>query len=285
MPIRESISYREFAGTATFVRAGGFDLHYLDSGPPDAAPVVLLHGFGAWSRTWRHQINALTQAGRRALAFDQIGYGASERPMAPVYSTESHALMLLEALEKLNLPSFDLVGHSFGARVAMQVAVLAPERVRQLVLIAPEAFATDRPPVAGVVRLPLLGPALAFVSLTPAFVRPGLAAVAKADDWLTDSVVQLYAAPLVVHGTLMAQVWQARSPKDGGRPVPTHLADIRQPATIIWGKDDPVFPASDGVRLATVLPQARLHVLARGGHLPHEVEPQQVNDLILAALR
>jgi pimeloyl-ACP methyl ester carboxylesterase len=109
--------------------------------------------------------------------------------------------------------------------------------------------------------------------------------VAKTDDWLTDEVVRMYAAPLAVRGTMMAQVWQARSPKDGKCPVPRHLAQIAQPTLVLWGRDDPVFPASDGARLAKTLPHARLHVVARGGHLPHEVEPQEVNRLILEALQ
>ena len=85
--------------------------------------MVFAHGFGAWSFTWRAQRQALLGAGYRVITTDQIGYGASSRPAAPIYTTQLQAELILGALEALGVASAHWVGHSFGARVAMQAAL------------------------------------------------------------------------------------------------------------------------------------------------------------------
>ncbi|MFN8568432.1 MAG: alpha/beta fold hydrolase [Kouleothrix sp.] len=283
-PLREQLSIRDLAGDDQFVRVGEYDIHYQDDGPRAAPAVVLAHGFGAWSFTWRAQRSALLAAGYRVITTDQIGYGASARPAAPVYTTRTQAELILGALDALGLHAAHFVGHSFGGRVAMQIAIIAPERVHSLVVLAPEAFATARPPIARLVDLPLLGYVLAFYSTAPRLVRAGLKYVSKQYAWLTDAAVAGYAAPTYVRGSVLAQVWQARAPKDGAQPVPQHLAAIGQPTLVIWGADDPVFPAGDAERLARLLPNARLRVLAGIGHLPHEEAEPAVTAAMLEFL-
>ncbi len=284
-PRRERLSLREFAGDECFVRVAGYDIHYQDAGPHDATPVVLAHGFGAWSFTWRAQRRALLDAGYRVITTDQIGYGASSRPAAPVYTTRLQAELILGALDALGVESAHWIGHSFGARVAMQAALIAPARVRSLVAIAPEAFSTERPPIAKLVDVPLLGYALAFYSSMPQLVRPGLKYVSKDHRWLTEDAVAGYAAPARVRGTTAAQVAQARAPKDGTQPVPSNLGAISQRTLLIWGAGDPVFPIADARRLVTLLPNATLQVFDGVGHLPHEERCVEVTAAILAFLR
>jgi pimeloyl-ACP methyl ester carboxylesterase len=279
-PLRERLTPRQFAGDDCYVRVGPYEVHYTDEGPRDGRPVQLLHGFSAWGFTWRALRRTLASAGCRVITVDQPGYGASDRPEALVYSTFDQAQVHLAVLDALGVRSAHLVGHSFGGRVAMQIAIVAPERVRSLVCVCPEAFATGRPPIGDVVALPVLGYALAYYVLSPALVRPGLRFLSGSSAWLTDEVVAGYSAPLEVKGTIAAQVWQARSPKDGRLPVPENLAGIRQSMLLLWGEADPVFPASDGQRLASILPNARLRVLAGIGHLPHEESEPEVTRTI-----
>lgn len=282
--LRERLTPREFAGDDHFVQAQGYAIHYQDDGPRDAPPVVLVHGFGAWSFTWRAQRAALLAAGYRVITTDQIGYGASDRPAEPIYTTRLQAELLLGTLDALGVGAADFVGHSFGGRVTMQIAIIAPTRVRALVLVSPEAFATARPPIARLVDVPLLGYALAYYSTAPRLVRPGLKYVSKAHAWLTDVAAHGYAAPAVVRGSVAAQVAQARSPKDGADPVPDNLARISQRALVIWGAGDPVFPVADARRLVGLLPRAELRVVEGAGHLPHEEREPEVTAAIVAFL-
>ncbi|MCS7055514.1 MAG: alpha/beta fold hydrolase [Thermoflexales bacterium] len=280
-PLRERLNLREFASDDQFVWVNGYAVHYTDDGPHDAPVVVLIHGFAASVFTWRHVKAALLAAGYRVIAVDQLGYGASARPAEPIYTTQTQAELILGVLDALGVRRAHFVGHSFGGRVAMQVAILAPERVRSLVALAPEAFATGRPGIARWVRLPVLGYVLAFYSTSPWLVRPGLRFVSAKHNWITPAVVKGYAGPLHVRGSALAQVWQARSPKDGIQPVPHNLAAIDHPTLLLWGERDPVFPVGDGHRLAHILPAARLCVLTGAGHLVHEECPAETQRAIL----
>src|SRR4051812_49108506 len=98
-PLRERLTPREFAGDDRFVEVQGYAIHYQDDGPRDAPAAVLVHGFGAWSFTWRAQRGALLAAGYRVITTDQIGYGASDRPAGPIYTTRRQAELLLGVLD------------------------------------------------------------------------------------------------------------------------------------------------------------------------------------------
>ncbi len=280
LPLRERLTPQQIAGAQRFIAVGPYMIHYSDDGPADGVPLVLLHGFGAWLFTWRAYRVALAAAGRRVICLDLLGAGGSSRPMAARYTTEDQALAMLGALDALGIAAFDLGGHSFGGRVALQIAIDAPQRVRSLALVCPEAFATERPPIGKVTELPLIGAALAYYTLAPHTVRIGLAALSRDPSWLDAAAVAGYAAPLAVQGTAMAQVWQARSPKDGARPVPQHLAEVRCPTLLVWGDGDSVFPAEDGRRLAALLPDGSLLVLP-GGHMVVEERADAIIEAIL----
>ncbi len=272
-PLREHINLRDLAQDDCFVWVDGYAVHYTDEGDRHHPPVVLIHGFAASTFGWRRVRQALRANGYRVIAVDLLGYGASARPAEPIYTTETQARMVLGVMDQLGVPQAHLVGHSFGGRVAMQVALLAPQRVRRLALLAPEAFATDRPAIARWLRVPVLGYALAFYSTSPLLVRSGLRWVTRRHDWITPEALRGYTMPLRVRASALAQVWQARSPKDGALPVPHHLAHIAHEALILWGERDPVFPARDGVRLRHALPRAELVTLPDVGHLAHEEHP------------
>ncbi|HMO57863.1 MAG TPA: alpha/beta fold hydrolase [Roseiflexaceae bacterium] len=284
-PLRERLTPRELVPAGRFVTVGGYELHYTDEGSPDAPVILCIHGFAASTFTWRAQRHALTAAGWRVIALDLLGYGASARPMAAVYTTRTQADMALGLLDALGIDQAHLAGHSFGARVALQCAMIAPQRIRSLVVICPEAFAAQRPPIGALAALPLVGQALAFYTLAPPLVGLGLRSMSRRYTWLTAEAIAGYAAPLMVRGSAMAQVWQARSPKDGIPAVPAGLATITCPTLVIWGADDPVFPADHGRQLAALLPAAQLVILPDTGHLPHEEEAEPVSHAMLAFLK
>lgn len=293
-PLRERLTLREFARQAlgderfvTLHEADGVtvEIKYSDDGPRDAPPVMLMHGFGAYSFTWRHVRPALLEAGFRVITADQPGYGASSRLRGPVYDTRRQAERMLAVLDALDVPQAHFVGHSFGGRMAMQIAISAPQRMLSLVALAPEAFATDRPGISRWLRLPLLGYAVGFYFTLPPLVTPFLKATSKRADWITPEVRAGYNAPLVVKGSVWGQVWQGRSPKDGAQPVPHNLARVNARALLVWGVDDPVFPVTDGRRLLDILPDARLHVIDGAGHLAHEEAPGEVAATIVDFLR
>ncbi|MCB0895034.1 MAG: alpha/beta fold hydrolase [Nocardioides sp.] len=127
------------------VPTNGIELSVQEAGSAGGRPLVLLHALGESAADWDGVVPAL-MPGRRALAVDLRGHGASDRPGN--YSLELMRDDVLGLLDALRLASVDLVGHSLGGLVALLVAEAAPSRVDRLVL-------EDVP-----APLPRVGPAL-----------------------------------------------------------------------------------------------------------------------------
>jgi esterase len=126
----------------------GRRLHYLEWGALDAPALVLLHGLGALAtaHVW-DGFAAVMQSTHRVIAPDQRGFGLSDR--TPAYSFQLMAHDLARLVDRLELDSFGLVGHSMGGTVACLYAETGPERLRRLVLedtVPPrEGVRTERP--------------------------------------------------------------------------------------------------------------------------------------------
>jgi len=290
-PVRERATLPEVSRTLTdggrFVMVDGKSMHYTDEGPATGRPVALIHGFSSSVFTWRDVREALVTAGFRVIAIDLLGCGASARSMNTAdYTTQAQARLALGVLDAIGVSRADFIGHSFGGRLAMQIGIVAPQRVRSLALIAPEAFATARPAIARFVSLPVIGYALAFVATSPLFVRSGLSYVSYSKDWLYKESVRGYAAPLHGRGTIQAQITQSRARKDEPeQPVPGNAARITAPTLLLWGERDPIFPPSDGKTLTAAMPNATLTVIPAAGHVLHEERPQEICAALVEWLR
>jgi len=118
----------------SIVRANGIDLAVYEQGQGPA--VVLLHGFPELAYSWRHQLPALADAGFRAVAPDQRGYGGSHVPPdVSDYRIEELIADVHGMLDALELESATFVGHDWGAIVLWQMAMRAPERIEGLVIL------------------------------------------------------------------------------------------------------------------------------------------------------
>ncbi|TBW33895.1 alpha/beta fold hydrolase [Siculibacillus lacustris] len=116
----------------------GLSLAYIDQGPPDGEPIVLVHGFGSNVRVnwigpgW---VDALVGAGRRVVAIDNRGHGASEGPHDPaLYDTGTcMAEDVRRLMDHLGIARADVMGYSMGAWITGHLAVRHPERLRSAI--------------------------------------------------------------------------------------------------------------------------------------------------------
>jgi len=114
-------------------------MSYLDVRPqrPNGRTVVLLHGKNFCAGTWELTIRALTEAGYRAVAPDQIGFCKSSKPERYQYSFQQLAANTQALLQHLGIARFVLLGHSTGGMLAVRYALLHPDQVEQLALVNP----------------------------------------------------------------------------------------------------------------------------------------------------
>lgn len=115
----------------------GFDLAYTDSGPANAEPILLIHGFASSQRVnWISPgwVKTLTEAGYRTIAFDNRGHGESSKSYDNAdYTPSKMAGDAAALLDHLNIPAAHVMGYSMGARIAAFLALEHPSRVHSLV--------------------------------------------------------------------------------------------------------------------------------------------------------
>lgn len=110
-------------------------MHYLDEGPIDGPPIVLLHGEPTWSYLYRTMITPLTDAGNRVLAPDLIGFGRSDKPSRiEDYSYQRHVDWVVSWFEHLNLSDVTLFVQDWGSLIGLRIAAEQPDRVGRLVV-------------------------------------------------------------------------------------------------------------------------------------------------------
>jgi pimeloyl-ACP methyl ester carboxylesterase len=134
-------------------------MHYVDEGPRDGRPVVMVHGNPTWGYLYRNFITALVEAGHRAIVPDHLGFGRSDKPPDPeLYRVPRHAARLDALLESLDLRGAIVVPQDWGGPIGLYWATRHPERVDGLFILntyahgwKPEAL----PPGKDKIPLPL----------------------------------------------------------------------------------------------------------------------------------
>ena len=240
--------------------------------------VVLIHGFSLDMRMWDPQLPDLAAA-FRVVRYDCRGFGASG-PLDPAIPY-THAADLVALLDHLSIDQAALVGLSFGGHVALSAALLAPERVRALVLL--DACWRG--------RRGMKNPRTAWQS-SAGSSRPA-ACQAGREAWLAHP---LFAAarqqPLLrarlaeMVAVYLGQHWLGRDPHLPDSPAPIDLLEqLTMPALVVAGEQDvPGFRAMTDV-LAQRLPAAELVLVPSAGHMVNMEQQAVVNPLLVRFLR
>lgn len=125
------VSYEDLLIPGPFGRT-----HVIVSGPKEAPPLVLLHGYMATSTMWAPNIADFSKD-YRVYAIDVMGQPSKSIPTEPIRNPQDYAVWLAETLDGLHLDRVCLVGQSYGGWLALNFAIAAPERVQKLVLLSP----------------------------------------------------------------------------------------------------------------------------------------------------
>ena len=265
--------------TARYLQVEGTTIRYIDAG--HGIPVVLLHGLGASMYAWRKNLAPITAAGFRVIAFDNRGFGFSDKPPGP-YDNAAYARLAIALMDSLQLSDAVLVGHSLGGAIAAEAAIEYPQRVRGLVLIGSAGLGAREPLLFRVARWPVIGPALlAFRGrgLTARLLKSTYADPTK----VTEADVDQYYAPVAEpeYGRALRGVLrQFRFDGLGGR-----LERIATPTLVLWGEEDRWIPLGVGRALARGISRSAFLSVPHAGHSTQEEAPDEVNRLLLKFLK
>ncbi len=259
---------------ATFVDVDGVHVRYREQGQGPA--VVMIHGFGG-SLEHFAGVAPVVAAKHRVISVDLKGFGWTSRPEGD-YSPAAQAQLVWAVLDKLGVQDVAIVGHSWGASVALSMAVAHPERTRRVALYSGYIYDDQVPSFFRWAQLGGIGEVL--FSLFYKERIEDRAPLAYYDErWVTQARVERVEADLDREGTTAAALAAVRG--HNFDKLHDALIGFAKPVLLLWGKQDLVTPVSYGHRLAAELANADLRVYERCGHIPMvEARNQSNRDLV-----
>ena len=252
------------------VQVDGLNIHYKDTGPKDAPVVLLLHGFGSSLQTWDVWAAQL-ETQYRVIRLDLPGFGLTGPSPLHDYSEAGDLATLTHFVDKLGVASFSIIGHSMGGKMAWGLAAAEPDRVKALVLMAPDGF----PEVKDIGSKPYAMPSIMGVikfSLPKFLVRKSIEPAFFDANALSDSLVDRYYDMLRAPG-VRAAILERANQTIYTDPVP-RLKKITAPTLLVWGEQDQMIPSSNAQSYANVLSTSKIVQLPNLGHLAQEEQPQ-----------
>jgi pimeloyl-ACP methyl ester carboxylesterase len=252
-------------------------MHYLDEGPRDAPPVLMLHGNPTWSFYYRNLVTALS-GNFRCIAPDHIGCGLSDKPGDDQYDYQvASRIEDIDALVghlKLDQP-ITLIVHDWGGLIGFAWAVKNPQRISKLVILNTAAFPLPEekrmPPALSLVRDLKLGEFLVLrfnafsgIASRVAFKKPVSKEVRKGYTLPYDSPANRIATARFVQDIPLSE-------KDPGFDIllrtAEHLHLLKdKPCLIAWGEKDFVFDKAFLNKWLEYYPGAEVHRFADCGH-------------------
>ena len=242
-------------------------------------PVLAVHGLGGTKGSFLPTLAAL--AGRfRVIAMDLPGFGDSDKPVGAPYDPRFFARAVVDLLDALDLDRAHLIGNSLGGRVALEVGLRDPERVRRLALLAPSLAWRRNRPLAPLLRL--VRPELGLVQLAPRPVVEGIVhrlIPGAADGWTAAGVDEFLRAYLTPAGraafyAAARHIYLEEPHGDDG--FWTRLRTLQPEALFVWGRRDRLVPLAFARHVADALPDAP-HLELDCGHVPQVELPRQTN--------
>lgn len=264
----------EFAAVETGVGR----ISTLTAGQGD--PLICVPGLGGTKASFMTTISALSDE-YRVIALDLPGFGDSVKPLDAAYDAPYFARAVTATMDALGIESAHLVGNSMGGRVAIELGLLDPDRVRSLILLAPAlAWLRDRK-WRWLLRGPL--PKLGLIQPAPRVITERLVrglVPGGRQGWTAAGVDEFLRSFLTPRGRV-AFYESARNiyldEPHGEDGLWTRMEKLAPPSLFVWGTDDTLVPIGFRKHVQRVLPQAE-HLILPCGHVPQMEEPERTHE-------
>jgi pimeloyl-ACP methyl ester carboxylesterase len=269
-----------------FVDVEGGRLHVLELGPSgreEQPPIVLVHGASGNLNDLRLALGDRLARNRRVILIDRPGHGWSDRPGGVADATPGRqATLIMEALDRMGVGRFVLLGHSLGGAVAAALALAWPDRLAGLVLLAPVTH-----PWEGnidwyniILSTPVIGRLFAHTVALPLgflLLGGGVASVFAPQPAPADYVRRAAIRLLLRPAQFIANAQDVAALKAFVATQAPHYREIGVPTVVLTGSADcTVSPHLHARAFAAAVPHARLIMLAGIGHMPHHASTEMV---------
>jgi haloalkane dehalogenase len=265
----------DFPYEARYAQLDGADgprMAYVEAGPADGPPVLLLHGEPTWSFLWRRVLPVLADAGLRAIAPDLIGFGRSDKPADVDDHTYARHVEWVRAFafDALDLRDLTLVGHDWGGLIGLRVATENPDRIARIV-------ATNTGLPTGDQRMPDVW--LRFRDAVRHAENLDIARLVRSGcrTTLSDEVLRAYDAPFPdptfkAGAKAMPEIMPTEPDNpasEANRTAWQRLSEWPKPFLVAFSDSDPITSAM-GPILHRVVPGSTSVTIEGGGHFLQE---------------
>ena len=258
------------------MRSGEIKVHYkkIGCGPP----LLLLHGIGSNSFSWRQQLQELS-CNYTVVAWDAPGYGQSSDPVPMVMKVRHYVDCVKDLLDEQQIDSVYLLGHSWGGVIAQEFYRVFPAYVKALILADTNRGGGAEP--EDIARHGLQQRLQMIEKLSPDQLAreraPVLLSSTALDDVLhevEDIMSQVRSLGYRSAAISMAEVNHSEL-----------LSQIQIPTLLIWGTEDNVTSLSEGQIMKEAIPGAKLEVISGAGHLCYLEYPKDFNKIVREFLK
>jgi pimeloyl-ACP methyl ester carboxylesterase len=267
-----------------FLELNGVRLHYIERG--SGAPLVLLHGNGSMIQDFESSgLIDLAAKNYRVIVFDRPGFGHSDRPRNVIWTPDAQAELIKDALARLKISNAIVLGHSWGASVAVALGLKFPGLVRGLVLASGYYYPTIRADVfaSAVPSLPLIGDILSH-TVSPLISRAAWPMAMK-KIFGPKSVPAKFAGFPKEMALRPSQIRAAAA--ESTMMIPDafrtrhQYADLKMPVVIISGEEDGLIDIdTQSARLNSDISQSSFHRIPGNGHMIQQTATDQLMSAI-----
>jgi len=264
-----------------YVNVGGVNTRFWKAGDQGSV-IILVHGVFNSVDSWSPNMPSLAEA-HRVYALDMPGFGLTDK--IPMSSLVQGAQFVNDFMKTQNIDKATLVGHSLGGAYSLHFAIQYPDKLHRLVLIDSLGLGIKAHFIFKLLTLPVIGEFISRPSLSG--TRRTLKTAVYDKSLVTDELVETGYRFSALPGAQKALLSMLRS---GGnyrgirpefiRPIVENLSSIKAPTLIIWGEQDPIFPVDQAQVALKGIPDARLTVFGRCGHIPYLEHPNKFNSLV-----
>jgi pimeloyl-ACP methyl ester carboxylesterase len=251
------------------VRDGAFDIEVWEAGSGE--PVLYLHGEGRPSWTPFH--DALAERSR-LIAPLHPGYGGSTGT-EQLQDLPDLIYYYLDFLDQLDLRGLPLIGHGLGGMIAAELAAVQPERITALVLVAPMGLWLADDPVEDFFAVP---PAELAALLYHDLDSPPARAASEVPTE-GDALIEYHVERAKSMATAAKYLWPIPN-----RGLARRLHRVAAPTLIVWGASDRIASPRYAEAFRQRIRGARVEIVERAGHLPHEEQPARLAEMTTSFL-
>ncbi len=259
---------------SSFLELDGMQVHIRDTGPRnDPVPLVLLHGMASSLHTFEGWQTAL-QGEHRVISVDLPGFGLTGPSPQGDYRIDAYTRFVLRLLDTLGVKQVVLAGNALGGEIAWQTAVLAPDRVRKLVLIDSDGYQPSVLSMPIVFQIASMR-GLRWVSeriLPKAMVAATVRNVFGDPEKATQDKIDRYFELNLRVGNRRALFQRMDQAQFGNNA--TLIRRVQQPTLVMWGERDQMISPEHGTLFCQDIQRCRLVTYPTLGHLPQEEDPE-----------